>query len=543
MPNDSVPRLDPPRNEPVREYRPGAAETLSLQARIDSLAGRTIEIPCLVGGREVTTGELHEVRAPHDHSLLLARYHAATPAVVREALEASRVAWREWSETPADVRIAIFLRAADLLTGPWRDTVNAATMLGQSKSCLQAEIDAACELADFWRFNAWFLLHDILPMQPNSPPGSWNRFDFRPLEGFVYAITPFNFTSIGGNLAGAPAVMGNAVIWKPSHAAVYSNYFLVKVLEAAGLPPGVIQFLPGPARKITEQLLADRDFAGLHFTGSTEVFQTLWAQIAAGLPKYRGYPRIVGETGGKDFIFVHPSADPQAAAVAAVRGSFEYQGQKCSASSRMYVPRSLWSDLRDRIVEMMRTIPMGDPRDFSNFVAAVIHEKAFDEISGYIAGARKDSGAEVVQGGGAARERGWFIEPTLIECSDPRYRTMQEEIFGPVLSAYVYDDDALDQTLELCDTTSPYALTGAVFARDRVAAEKVSSRLRHAAGNFYINDKPTGAVVGQQPFGGARASGTDDKAGSPLNLLRWVAPRAIKENFLPPTDYRYPHMG
>jgi len=543
MPNDSVPRLDPPRNEPVREYRPGQADTLSLQARIDSLAGRPIEIPCVVGGREAATGDLHEIRAPHDHSILLARYHAATPAVVAEALEASRAAWREWSETPPDVRVAIFLRAADLLTGPWRDTINAATMLGQSKTCYQAEIDAACELADFWRFNAWFLLHDILPMQPSSPPGTWNRFDFRPLEGFVYAITPFNFTSIGGNLPCSPAVMGNSVIWKPSHAAVYSNFFVWKVLEAAGLPPGVIQFLPGPARKITEQLLADRDFAGLHFTGSTAVFQTLWGQIAAALPRLRGYPRIVGETGGKDFIFVHPSADPQATAVAAVRGSFEYQGQKCSASSRMYVPKSMWGDLRERIVEMMRTIPMGDPRDFSNFVAAVIHEQAFDEISGFIEGAKRDPGADVIQGGGADRERGWFIEPTLIECRDPRYRTMQEEIFGPVLSVFVYEDEALDATLELCDTTSPYALTGAVFARDRVAAEMVSKRLRHAAGNFYINDKPTGAVVGQQPFGGARASGTDDKAGSPLNLLRWVAPRAIKENFLPPTDYRYPHMG
>ncbi len=541
--SNTVFRLATPGNEPILEYRPGTPETLSLQSRIDSLSAETIEIPCIIGGREVTTGELIEVRLPHDHSKVIARYHSATPAVIAEALVAAREAWQEWSETTPEVRTAIFQRAADLLAGPWRDTVNASTMLCQSKTAYQAEIDATCELADFWRWNGYYALNDIYSSQPQSAPGEWNTLDYRPLEGFVYAVTPFNFTSIAGNLPAAPAQMGNVAIWKPSHATVYSNYFVFRVLEEAGVPPGVIQFLPGPAAEITGQLLADPGFAGLHFTGSTSVFQGLWREIAERLPNYRSYPRIVGETGGKDFIFVHQSADPQATAVAAVRGAYEYQGQKCSAASRMYVPRSLWGDLRDRIVEMMRTIPMGDPRDFSNFVAAVIHERAFEEITGYIESAKSDPGAEVIQGGNSNRERGWFIQPTLIECTDPKYRTMKEEIFGPVLSVYVYDDDTQDDALTLCDETSPYALTGAVFARDRLAAEKISRRLRHAAGNFYLNDKPTGAVVGHQPFGGARASGTDDKAGSPLNLLRWVAPRTVKENFLPPTDYRYPHMG
>ena len=536
-------RLAPPGNEPIRDYRPGSPETLSLQARIDSLAGETTEIPCIVGGKEVRTGKLEEVRSPHDHSKVLARYHAATPEVIAASIQSSNEAWKEWSETPISTRVAIFERAAELLAGPWRDTVNASTMLGQSKTCFQAEIDAACELIDFWRFNNHFALNQIYPDQPISPRGTWNSVDYRPLEGFVYAVTPFNFTSIAANLPGAPVLMGNTSIWKPSNSAVYSNYFLMKLYEEAGLPPGVIQFVPGPAKEITAQLLGDANFGGLHFTGSTAVFQGLWKEIAARLPEYRSYPRIVGETGGKDFIFVHPSADPQSVAVAAVRGAFEYQGQKCSAASRMYIPRSLWGDVRDRTVAMMKTISMGDPRDFSHFMAAVIHEQSFEKITSFIDRARNESGAEIVQGGGANRETGWFIEPTLIECSDPKFPTMEVELFGPVLSTYVYEDEKLDETLALCDSTSPYALTGAVFSGDRLEADRMAKALRHAAGNFYINDKPTGAVVGQQPFGGARASGTDDKAGSPLNLLRWVAPRTVKENFHPPIDYRYPHMG
>ena len=535
--------LPAPGNEPVREYRPGTPETQSLQACIDSLASEVHEIPCIVGGEEITTGNIEEVRSPHDHQKVLARYHAATPEVIARAIENSQDAWREWSETPVETRIAIFERAAELLTGKWRDTVNASTMLGQSKTCFQAEIDAACELIDFWRFNNHFALNQIQVDQPISPRGMWNSVDYRPLEGFVYAVTPFNFTSIAANLPGAPALMGNVAIWKPSHSAVFSNYYLMKVYEEAGLPPGVIQFVPGPAREVTAQLLNDTNFAGLHFTGSTQVFQGLWKEISERLPSYRSYPRIVGETGGKDFIFVHPSANPQAVAVAAVRGAYEYQGQKCSAASRMYMPRSMWNDVRDRMVAMIDTIRMGDPRDFSNFMAAVIHEQSFEKITSYIDRAKNESGAEIVAGGGSNRETGWFIEPTLIECSDPKFSTMEVELFGPVLSTYVYDDANLEETLELCDSTSPYALTGAVFADDRVAADHMAKKLRHAAGNFYINDKPTGAVVGQQPFGGARASGTDDKAGSALNLLRWVAPRTVKENFAPPTDYRYPHMG
>jgi len=535
--------LPAPTNEPIREYRPGTDETARLQERIDALSNECPEIPCIVSGRELTTGRIREVRCPHDHGKVLARYHEATPEVIDAAVEGARVAWREWSETPIATRVAIFERAAELLAGPWRDTLNASTMLNQSKTCFQAEIDAACELIDFWKFNNHFALNEIHPTQPISPPGVWNSVDYRPLEGFVYAVTPFNFTSIAGNLPGAPALMGNVSIWKPSDSAVLSNHHVMKLLEEAGLPPGVIQFVPGPAEEVTTQLLAQPDFAGLHFTGSTAVFRELWRRLAEGLPHYRSYPRIVGETGGKDFIFVHPSADPTVVAVAALRGAFEYQGQKCSAASRMYVPRSLWPEIRDQLVARMESLRMGDPRDFGNFMAAVIHEQSFERITAAIGEARASSAAEVIQGGGADRETGWFVEPTLIECTDPRFTTMEVELFGPVLSTFVYDDEDIDATLALCDGTSPYALTGAIFSSDRVEADRLAKTLRHAAGNFYVNDKPTGAVVGQQPFGGGRASGTDDKAGSALNLLRWVAPRTIKETFLPPSDHRYPHMG
>ncbi|MGE3164560.1 MAG: L-glutamate gamma-semialdehyde dehydrogenase [Planctomycetota bacterium] len=535
--------LELPPNEPISSFRPGEASTVALQKRIQELASETLEIPCLVGGKEVFTGKVKEWRAPHDHEKVLCRWHSATPEVVAAAVASSQSAWREWSAAPYSVRLGIFLKAAELLAGPWRNTLNAATMLGQSKTCFQAEIDAACELIDFWRFNCYFALEQIYSDQPKSPTGYWNTMDYRPLEGFVYAVTPFNFTSIAGNLPTAPALMGNVAIWKPSSSSVYSNYYLMRLLEAAGLPPGVINFVPGSPGEITEALLDSPHFSGIHYTGSTAVFHALWRRIGEGLDRYRNYPRIVGETGGKDFIFAHASASLEALVTAALRGAFEYQGQKCSAASRVYLPRSLWKSFRDSLVSQIESIRMGDVADFGNFMGAVINEEAYKRITGYVEHARTSAGARVLAGGAASRERGWFVEPTLIECDDPRFKTMEEEIFGPVLSVHVYDDDSLEDALTLCDQTSPYALTGAVFAQDRLAAERISQRLRFAAGNFYINDKPTGAVVGQQPFGGGRASGTDDKAGSALNLVRWVAPRAIKETFDPPRSYRYPHMG
>ncbi|MDA1195968.1 MAG: L-glutamate gamma-semialdehyde dehydrogenase [Planctomycetota bacterium] len=540
MPN-TVFRRTEPQNEPIRSYAPGTAETASLQARLAAMASETVEIPCIVGGQEILTGEVRSWTAPHDHSLELCRWHAATPEVVESALASSKEAWQTWSETDPHVRVAVFEKAAALLAGPWRDTLNASTMLGQSKTCFQAEIDAACELIDFWRFNAWFALHRIYPEQPGSPPEMWNHVDHRPLEGFVYAATPFNFTSIAANLSSAPALMGNTVIWKPSESSMLSNYYLMKLMEEAGLPPGVINFLPGEPAGITEQLLGSREFAGLHFTGSTAVFRYLWKQIAERLGDYRSYPRIVGETGGKDFIFAHESADLETLVVAALRGAFEFQGQKCSAASRMYVPNTIWPAFRDRLIAEMEQIRMGDPADWSQFMAAVIHEGAYDRITGYVE--RAKMGARVLAGGKPSKERGWFVDPTLIECEDPQYETMREELFGPVLSVHVYDANKLDDALALCDATSPYALTGAVFARDRTVSEHMARALRHAAGNFYINDKPTGAVVHQQPFGGARASGTDDKAGAPQNLMRWVAPRSVKETYVPPRTWRYPHMG
>jgi 1-pyrroline-5-carboxylate dehydrogenase len=536
-------RLDEPKNEPIRSYAPGSPEAVSLAQRVASLSKVTQEIPCIVGGERIETGELREWHAPHDQGNLLCRYHAATPEVVQRGLEAGRKAWQEWSETPAHVRASVLLKAADLLAGPWRDTINASTMLGQSKTCYQAEIDAACELADFWRFNCYYLLNKIQTDQPASPESMWNYVDYRPLEGFVYAVTPFNFTSIAGNLPTAPVLMGNVAFWKPSSSSVLSNYYLMELLEEAGLPPGVINFVPGNPRAITQEVLAQPDFAGLHYTGSTEVFQHLWKSVADNLPSYNTYPRLVGETGGKDFIFAHASADVERLVVAALRGAFEYQGQKCSAASRMYVPRSLWHAFRDRLIAQLETVRMGDVSDFSNFMGAVINENAFNTITGAIEGAKKSKDAEIVAGGKSWKQPGWFIEPTVIHCTDPRFDTMERELFGPVLSVFCYEDDKLDEALALCDSTSPYALTGAIFCRDRVVAEHMATSLRHAAGNFYINDKPTGAVVNQQPFGGARASGTDDKAGSPLNLVRWIAARTVKETWDAPTDYRYPHMG
>jgi 1-pyrroline-5-carboxylate dehydrogenase len=477
---------------------------------------------------------------PHAHAHVLADWHKASKEHVTKAVEAAREAQHEWARWPWEDRVGVFLRAAELLSTTWRDTLNAATMLGQSKTAFQAEIDSACELIDFWRFNVAYA-QEIYADQPISSPGMWNMLDYRPLEGFVYAVTPFNFTAIGGNLPTSPAMMGNAVIWKPASSAMLSGYYVMKLLEEAGLPPGVINFVPGDAVTISDALLSHRDLAGVHFTGSTGVFNSMWKTIGANMSRYRAYPRIVGETGGKDFIVAHPSADPQAVAVAIARGGFEYQGQKCSAASRVYVPRSLWNEVRDRTVAIMEDIRMGDVRDFRNFMSAVIDRKAFDKISEYLQDAKRN--ARVIAGGGTDDSAGYFIEPTLIEAPSPDYRLMCEEIFGPVVTAWVYDDDQWLETLHTIDQTSPYALTGAVFSRDRRGVREAMVELRNAAGNFYVNDKPTGAVVGQQPFGGARSSGTNDKAGSKWNLMRWVSPRAIKETFVPPTDYRYPFMA
>ncbi|MPY90842.1 MAG: L-glutamate gamma-semialdehyde dehydrogenase [Luteitalea sp.] len=528
-----------PVNEPVRSYAPGTAERATLKSRLAAIAAERIEVPLVIGGKEYRTGDMGRAVMPHDHGHVLADWHRATPELVEHALEAARQAQAEWARWSWEDRAAVFLRAADLLATTWRDTLNAATMLGQSKTAFQAEIDSACELIDFYRFNVSYA-QALYGEQPISSPGIWNTMEYRPLEGFVYAISPFNFTAIGGNLTGSPALMGNVVLWKPASSAILSAYYTVRLLEAAGLPPGVINFVPGNPVAISERVLSDPDLAGVHFTGSTDVFNGVWKTIGGQMARYRSYPRVVGETGGKNFVVVHASADAQAAAVAIVRGAYEYQGQKCSAASRVYVPRSLWPDVRDRIVEMVESIGMGDIRDFRNFMGAVIDAPAFQKISGYLEDARRS--AKILVGGHADDRQGWFIQPTLIEADDPSHRLLCEEIFGPVVTAYVYPDDRYVETMRVVDRTSPYALTGAIFARDRHAVRVASDVLRHAAGNFYINDKPTGAVVGQQPFGGARASGTNDKAGSKLNLLRWVSTRSIKETFVPPTDYRYPFM-
>jgi len=534
------PQVPTPINEPVRQYAPHSPERASLKAKLAAMAGETIDMPVIIGGKECRTGQIAPSVMPHDHRHVLGHYHKATPSLVDEAIAAARAAHRDWSGWSFAERASVFLKAAELLTTSWRDVLNGATMLGQSKTVFQAEIDSACEIIDFWRFNVHYG-QQLLDEQPISDRTMWNQLEYRGLEGFVYAVTPFNFTSIAANLPTAPALMGNTVIWKPASSAMYSAYYLMKLFEAAGLPPGVINFVPGDAAMISKALLSHRDLGGVHFTGSTEVFNDMWKTIGASMSSYRSYPRIVGETGGKDFVIAHPSADVAALATAVVRGGYEFQGQKCSAVSRIYLPRSMWSEARDRMVAMIDDIKMGDIQDFRNFVGAVIDERAFDKISGHVEASRKT--ARVVAGGTADKSRGYFIRPTLLETDDPGYRTLCEEIFGPVVTAYVYDDDRWHETLDLVDRTSPYALTGAVFAQDRRAIVEAASTLRYAAGNFYVNDKPTGAVVGQQPFGGARASGTNDKAGSKLNLVRWVSARAMKENFAPPRDYAYPFMA
>ena len=530
-----------PRNEPVLSYAPGTPERAAIKAELKRLGSEITEIPVIVDGKEFRPGNPVKVVEPHRHRHQIGATHQADARTLNAAVAAAKRAHREWSSWTFEDRAAVFLRAAELLAGPWRQTLNAATMLGQSKTIFQAEIDSACEIIDFWRFNVHYA-ERILAEQPISSPGVWNRMDYRPLEGFVYAITPFNFTAIGANLPTAPALMGNTVIWKPAATASLSNYFVMRLLEAAGLPPGVINFVPGDSRQISARLLGDRFLGGIHFTGSTEVFQTLWRQVAEGLPGYLSYPRIVGETGGKDFIVAHPSADPAAVVVAMVRGAYEYQGQKCSAASRAYIPQSLWPEVKRRAVEMIGELRMGDVTDFRNFLGAVIDARSFAKLKGYLDAARKERGTTVLAGGGTDDRRGWFVEPTLLQVKDPGHRLMCEELFGPVLTVFVYPDRAWRQTLGRVNSTSPYALTGSVFANDRTALLEASHVLRHAAGNFYLNDKPTGAVVGQQPFGGSRASGTNDKAGSILNLMRWVSPRTIKETFVPPVDYRYPFM-
>ena len=533
-------RIAAPVNEPIRAYAPGSPERASLKTRLDAMASEQIDMPLVIGGEEVRTGNAATSVMPHDHHHVVGTWHKATPALVNKAIDAALAAHKEWSRWSLDDRAAVFLKAAELLTTSWRDTINAATMLGQSKTVFQAEIDSACEIIDFWRFNAHYA-EQLQAEQPTSDHTMWNRLEYRALEGFVYAVTPFNFTSIAANLPTAPALMGNTVVWKPASSAMFSAHYLMKLLEAAGMPPGVINFVPGDPGAVSGVTLAHRDLAGVHFTGSTDVFNGMWKTIGASVSSYRSYPRIVGETGGKDFILAHASADTAALATAIVRGGFEFQGQKCSAASRVYVPRSLWPDVRDRVVAMMSDIRMGDIRDFRNFMGAVIDERAFDRISGHISEARQR--AKVIAGGECDKSTGYFVRPTLIETDNPFLRQMCEEIFGPVVTAHVYEDAKWEATLELVNTTSPYALTGAVFAQDRRAVVEASLALRYAAGNFYINDKPTGAVVGQQPFGGGRASGTNDKAGSKLNLVRWVSARTVKENFNPPHDYRYPFMA
>ena len=533
-------RVPPAVNEPVRSYAPGSPEKLALKERLSAMSKERIDIPMIIGGAEVRTGDLSQSVMPHDHRHVLADWHRATPAHVEQAISAANDARAEWANWAWEDRAAVFLRAAELLTTTWRSTLNAATMLGQSKTVFQAEIDAACELIDFWRFNASFA-QQLYDEQPVSSNFMWNQLDYRPLEGFVYAVTPFNFTAIGGNLPTAPALMGNTVVWKPAGTAMLSGYYVMKLLEEAGLPPGVINFVPGDAAAISRVALAHRDLGGVHFTGSTGVFNTMWQTIGADMSRYASYPRIVGETGGKDFLVAHASADPQALAVAMVRGGFEYQGQKCSALSRAYIPRSLWKEVKERCVAMIDDITVGDVADFRNFMGAVIDKKAFTRISEYIDDATRN--ATVIAGGKVDGKDGYFIHPTLVETSDPGYRLMCEEIFGPVVTVHVYEDARWHETLRIVDTTSPYALTGAVFANDRRAVREAMMALRNAAGNFYVNDKPTGAVVGQQPFGGARGSGTNDKAGSKLNLVRWVSARSIKETFSPPTDFKYPFMA
>jgi 1-pyrroline-5-carboxylate dehydrogenase len=540
--SDAIFRIPNPINEPVKSYAPGTPERAALQAEVSRLRGITTDIPMYIGGKEVHTTKKVTMHPPYDIKHKLGTFSRGDKTHITAAINAALAAKPAWEAMPWQERAAIFIKAADLLAGPYRARINAATMLAQSKNAHQAEIDASCELIDFWRFNAYFM-QEIYEQQPMSSANTWNRMEYRPLEGFIFALTPFNFTAIAGNLPSAPAMLGNVCVWKPADSQIYSAQVIMEVLIEAGLPAGVINLIYVDGPTAGEVMLSHRDFAGIHFTGSTGVFQYLWKAIGDNIAKYKSYPRIVGETGGKDFVIAHASANPKAVAVALARGAFEFQGQKCSAASRAYIPKSIWKTVKKHLLEDVASMKLGSPEDFTNFINAVIDEKAFDKITAYITKAKKDDKVQIIAGGGFSKKVGYFIEPTIIETTDPMYKTMCEEIFGPVLTIYVYDDKKWAQTLELVNTTSPYALTGAVLATDRAAIYQATVALRHAAGNFYINDKPTGAVVGQQPFGGGRASGTNDKAGSILNMLRWVSARTIKENTVPITEYRYPFLG
>ena len=531
-----------PVNEPVRSYAPGSPEREELKSALESMQAERIEIASVIGGRELRSGNLMQAVMPHRRHHVLADVHMADGAAVGKAIGAAAAAWPAWSATPWWDRAAVFLRAAELLSGPWRSTLNAATMLGQSKTAHQAEIDAACELIDFWRYNVEYMLR-IYDEQPESSPGVWNRLEYRPLEGFVFAVTPFNFTSIAGNLPTSCALMGNTVVWKPASTATYSAWFVMRLLMEAGLPDGVINLVYGSGAAVGDAALASPDLAGVHFTGSTAVFHDMWRKVGANIASYRAYPRMVGETGGKNFVVAHPSADVDALATAVIRGGFEYQGQKCSAVSRLFVPDSMWPELSRKLAEEVSTIRQGDVADFRNFMGAVIDENAWKGHRAAIHEARADPESEILVGGGAEDGEGWFIEPTVVVTRNPSSRLLREELFGPIVTAYVYPEKRWDETLDMIDGGASYGLTGSVFAADRAAVAEAEARLRNAAGNFYVNDKPTGAVVGQQPFGGARASGTNDKAGSMWNLIRWVSPRAIKETFTPPRDYRYPSLA
>ena len=528
-------------NEPVKSYAPGSPERAELQQELKNARAKQIDVPMYIGGEEVKTGRKQAMTPPHDHQHILGHFHEGDATHVEQAVKAALAAKEQWANLPWEHRAAVFLKAADLIAGPYRAKINAATMLGQSKSAFQAEIDAACEFIDFLRFNVQYMT-EIYEEQPESSPGVWNRMEYRPLEGFVFALTPFNFTAIAGNLPSSAALMGNTVVWKPANSQVYSARVIMEVLREAGLPDGVINLIYVDGPVAGDVIFKHPDFAGIHFTGSTGVFQTIWKTIGENIQTYKSYPRIVGETGGKDFIMVHHSSNAKEVSTAITRGAFEFQGQKCSAASRVYIPDNLWDDVKKFLLDDIKDISMGGTEDFENFFNAVIDKKAFDKISGYIEEAKKSSVAEIIAGGEYDDSKGYFIQPTVILTEDPQFLTMQEEIFGPVVTIYVYKADNYEDTLTLVNETSPYALTGAIFSKDRYAADLATKKLSNAAGNFYINDKPTGAVVGQQPFGGARASGTNDKAGSKLNLLRWVSARTIKETFVPPTNYRYPFM-
>ncbi|MCJ7507154.1 MAG: L-glutamate gamma-semialdehyde dehydrogenase [candidate division Zixibacteria bacterium] len=536
-------RIPQPTNEPVKSYAPGSPEREMLKKALGELKSKQIEVPLVIDGKEIRTDKKVKITAPHDHNLVLGYAYHGTKKEFQMAIDSALKAQKMWATMPTEQRVAIFLKAADLLAGPYRYIMNAATMLAHSKNAFQAEIDAVCELVDFFRFNAYYMqmISDIQPINPD--PTIWNRLDYRPLEGFIFAITPFNFVSINGNLPTAPAMWGNVAVWKPARSVLYTSHFIMKILMEAGLPAGVINFVTGNSSEISEVVLNNENLAGIHFTGSTAVFQSMWKTIGENIAKYKTYPRIVGETGGKDFIFVHQSANPFQVATAITRGAFEYQGQKCSAASRVYIPKSLWLQVKEILLKQISQIKMGDPCDFTNFMNAIIDKSAFDSIKVYIDYTRKTQDAKIIAGGNCDESKGYFIDATVIETTNPKFKTMEEEIFGPVITIYVYEDTDYEKTLHLCDQTSPYALTGAVFATDRKAIEIAETILRNAAGNFYINDKPTGAVVSQQPFGGARASGTNDKAGALHNMIRWTSPRSVKENLLPPIDFKYPFMG